>query len=117
VKPKDDKDADQPGPSSISSDRSTARTCLDKDFQGFDSNEEDSDSNNSDYDITCNTNKLAEERTPTERYIIKSEEKTSSLKLQFASKLGRHSIQHIHLRRFHTAIQIPYISSSEFHAI
>jgi hypothetical protein len=75
VKPKDDKNADKPGPSSISYDRSTARTCLDKDFQGFDSNEEDSDSNNSDYEITCNTNKLADERTPTERYIIKSEEK------------------------------------------
>jgi hypothetical protein len=32
VKPKDDKNADQPGPSSISYDRSTARTCLDKDL-------------------------------------------------------------------------------------
>ncbi|CAB4041446.1 Hypothetical predicted protein [Paramuricea clavata] len=63
------------------------KTCLDKDFKDLIVNEEDSDSNNSDYDITCNTNKLAEERTPTERHIIKKIEQKRSIIHSLREKL------------------------------
>ena len=67
VKPKDIKNTDQPDSCSISSHSSEtpARTRLDKEFLRCDS-EEDTDNTDSEY---------ADELTPTQRYIMKSEEK------------------------------------------
>ena len=67
VKPKDIKNTDQPDSCSISSHSSAtpARTRLDKEFLRCDS-EKDTDNTDNEY---------ADELTPTQRYIMKSEEK------------------------------------------